>query len=128
MKNSSSINSQRGSGIIEALVAVLLVGLLSQGTLYLTSRASNAQAASRLQEIAVSQLRGDLMTSKDICSNPPSVTLPNGQVVTAEVQGCNTTINAVINSVTVAVPAPLRLSLTSDAIGGTLVVGGTWNQ
>lgn len=127
MKQYSSINKQKGNGLLEAIVAVILVGLLSKGTIYLTGRASAVQGDSRVQEIALSQMRSSLSNSANICSTTPQVTLPNNETINVEVQGCNATTTATIKGVVINdVPMPITLSVNSDSLGGQIVVGGTW--
>jgi len=127
VKQYSSINKQKGNGLLEAIVAVILVGLLSKGTIYLTGRASAVQGDSRVQEIALSQMRSSLSNSANICSTTPQVTLPNNETINVEVQGCNATTTATIKGVVINdVPMPITLSVNSDSLGGQIVVGGTW--
>lgn len=127
MKQYSSISRQKGSGLLEAIVVVVLIGLLSKGAIYLTGRASAVQGDSRVQEIALAQLRSILSNSNNICTTTPQVTLPNNETINVEVQGCNATTTATINGVVIAdVPVPVSLSVNSDSLGGQVVVGGTW--
>ncbi len=117
--------------MIEALISMVLMSIISLGMVHVTSKASNAQRDSQMQEIVVNQLRAALIKNKmgsvDICSTAPTVQLPNNVTLTASVQGCDGTTTAVINSVTINdVPKPISLSVTSDLIGGQIVVGGTW--
>ena len=127
MTPSSSTNRQRGSGMFEAVVAMLLISMLGQGAIYLTSRVTAIQGDTRILEVAVNQMRTSLMNDNDICSSPPVIQLPNSETVTAEVQGCSETITARIDGIDITgIPKPIALSVTSDTLGGQVVVGGTW--
>ena len=116
---------------MEAVIGLVLVSLVVQGMLFITSRSSSVQSSLRLQEIAVLQMRAALMQNKsgaiDICSVAPIVLLPNKVSITAEVQGCDTSTTAQINGTEITgVPMPIVLSVTSELLGGQIVVGGTW--
>jgi len=68
------------------------------------------------------------MDGNDLCVNAPNIVLPNNLTITAEVQGCDATTTAKINGMDIVdVPKPIALSVTSQQLGGQVVVGGTWN-
>jgi len=128
-----SIKRQRGTSIVEAIITLVLVAILASGAIFVSSKSAAQQGELRVQEIAVSQIRSALINNGtggvDICTTPPIVTLPNGEVLTApyiEVQGCNSTITATVNGADVTVPEPLRISINHASVGGQMVVGGTW--
>ena len=133
MKRYLSTDSQRGDFLVEAVIGLVLVSIVGQGMLFISSRTAASQASLRLQEIAVNQMRSALMQNRsgsiDICSTSPVIVLPNDVSITADVQGCDTTTSVVINGTSVSgVPKPISLSVTSDALGGQVVVGGTWQD
>lgn len=128
MKLSSSTESQRGSSLVEVFVALLLVSLIGKGAVQLTTKATATFTDLQLLELSVNQLRSSLIMNHDICTNAPVVILPGNISITADVQGCDTTTTATIDGVTVAhIPKPISLSVTSDLLGGQVVVGGTWD-
>ena len=127
MKQYSLTDKQTGTGLIEAMIAVFLVALLSKGAVYLTARASSLQSDSRVQEIAIQQMRDSLTNNENVCTTAPIITLPNNEVVTAAVQGCGVMTTATINGVLISqVPVPISLSVDTQSLGGQVVVGGTW--
>lgn len=127
MKQYSLTDKQTGTGLIEAMIAVFLVALLSKGAVYLTARASSLQSDSRVQEIAIQQMRDSLTNNANVCTTAPVITLPNNEVVTAAVQGCGVMTTATINGVLISqVPVPITLSVDTQSLGGQVVVGGTW--
>ena len=127
MKQYSLTDKQTGTGLIEAMIAVFLVALLSKGAVYLTARASSLQSDSRVQEIAIQQMRDSLTNNENVCTTAPIITLPNNEVVTAAVQGCGVMTTATINGVLISqVPVPITLSVDTQSLGGQVVVGGTW--
>ena len=133
MTRSLSTKKQQGDFLVEAVIGLVLVSVLIQGVLFVTSRTSAVRSTQRLQEMAVQQMRAALMQNLsgtiDICSTAPIINLPNSVTITAQVQGCNTTTTAQINGATVTgVPRPIALSVTSDLLGGQVVVGGTWTS
>ena len=76
MKQYSLTDKQTGTGLIEAMIAVFLVALLSKGAVYLTARASSLQSDSRVQEIAIQQMRDSLTNNANVCTTAPVITLP----------------------------------------------------
>ena len=120
-----SYNSQKGTSITEALIAVVLVALLTKGAAYLTTRATASHTDQQLLSLAINQMNYAL-ESNSVCSAAPIIELPNNISLTSEVQGCDTT-SATINGMVIDnVATPPILSVTSDLLGGQVVVGGTW--
>jgi len=131
MKIYTSSKNQRGAFLVEAIVGMVLVALMAQAMLFITSRTSSVQSTLRLQEIAIHQMRSALMRNRsgtiDICAGAPTVVLPNNVSLQTESQGCDTTTTAQFTGASVSgVPKPIDLSVESDLLGGQLVVGGTW--
>lgn len=131
MKIYTSSDNQRGAFLVEAIVGIVLVALMAQAMLFITSRTSSVQTTLRLQEIAIHQMRSALMGNRsgtiDICNNAPKVSLPDNVSLQTVTQGCDATTTAQFPGVSVTdVPQPVVLSVTSDLLGGRLVVGGTW--
>jgi len=121
MNHFTSSKKQRGTSIIEAVIALILVAIISSGAVFLSARASDAQ----------------------VCSVAPTIRLPNNVTLTGpddvQVQGCGGTIIATIEGVSVTVPEPLRISLCppsatpssacdGELLGGQIVVGGAWKN
>jgi type II secretory pathway pseudopilin PulG len=85
---------QRGGILIESLIGLLILGLIGGGIMHSTARMTVAQRDMTVQGLAVSQMRGMLMTGKnatggDVCTSAPSVQLPGSQTpANITVQGC----------------------------------------
>lgn len=125
-----SRSKQRGDFLIESLIGLLLMAIIGMGVVFVTSRISVSQKDMRMQEIAVNQMRAWLLKNGtgpiDICVDTPPIELPGEDSdVTVEVIGCGDTTVATINGVNIPVPKPLFISVTSDALGGEVIVGGS---
>jgi len=118
---------QTGSSLIEVLIATALVGIMLHGAATLATRAASTSTDQQQITIAVEQMRTALL-DPDVCTTPPTIVLPEGTVLTAEVQGCNTTSITIGGATVTNVPSPVRLSVTSRLLGGQVVVGGTWDH
>lgn len=128
----NGISRQKGVSLIEALIAVLLVGLMSQGAVYLSTRATATQTTQQMLNMAVTQLRSRLIENNNICASAPviadAVQLPNSVSLSAQVQGCGSDATVNIDGIDIpGVPRPISLSVDSPLLGGQVVVGGTWN-
>lgn len=120
-----SIKYQRGTSLIEVLIALILVSILVNGAMHLTTRATAVHTEQQLLTMAISQMQ-DALTRHDICTNPPTITLPGITPITADVQGCDTT-SVTIDGTTISnIPTPVGLSINEPLLGGQVVVGGTW--
>lgn len=129
---------QRGDFLIESLIGLLLMAIIGMGVVFVTSRMSVSQKDMRMQEIAVNQMRAELLkhgtNGINICDTTPQVELPgvDPSDITVEVIGCDEfdetkvgTTKAVINGVNIDdVPKPLFISVKSDVLGGEVIVGG----
>lgn len=124
---------QRGDFLIESLIGLLLMAIIGMGVVFVTSRMSVSQKDMRMQEIAVNQMRALLLNNGtggiNLCATPPSVKLPGvaeNDIVT-EVIGCDPPdmIEVTVGGVSIGqMPKPLFISVTSDALGGEVIVGG----
>lgn len=126
-----SIKKQTGDYLIESLIGMVLMAIVGMGLVQVSSRASVAQKDMRYQEIAVNQMRALLIQNKmgavDICANAQSISLPNGESVAVQTQGCNETTTATIGGTPIAtIPKPISLRVDSALLGGKIDVGGTW--
>lgn len=123
-----SINSERGTSLIEALIALILVSILVQGALHLTSRATSVHTEQQMLTIALSQMRAAI-TSESICDpDPIMIQLPGNVSLPAQVQGCDTTTVTIDGTPISNIPTPVGISIDSPLLGGQVVVGGTWRN
>lgn len=138
-----NIKKQRGEFLMESLIGMLLMAIIGGGVATMTASASRNHGESNLQELAITQMRLTLIengfSNTDICASPPTVLLPNADVVNLELQGCDAgvraTTTAIVSDVNGAltpvavsnVPAPIVMQASSVAFPGTIVVGGSWN-
>lgn len=123
-------SKQRGDILIESLIGMVLMAIIGMGVVFVTSKMSVSHKDMRMQEIAVNQMRALLINNGNgvinVCATTPKVNLPGLQPIDVVVQGCNTVMTATVNGVAVAnVPRPLVISVTHDALGGQIVVGGS---
>ncbi len=120
-------SNERGSALIEALIAISLVIILLNGSGYLSSRAIASHTQQQLLNIAIAQMRASIR-SDDICAQAPTIELPNNITLTATAQGCDATTVTINGLVISNVPTPTGLSVDSEILGGQVVVGGTWRN
>ena len=121
-------NSQQGTSLIEALIAMILISLVGSGAIHLTNRATASHTDQQLLTMAITQMRAALNTP-NVCTTPPVIQLPNNVSLTTQVQGCGTTsVTIGVGGGAINVQSPLTLSVTSDLLGGQVVVGGTWRS
>lgn len=134
-------SKQRGDFLIESLIGLLLMAIIGMGVVFVTSRMSVSQKDMRMQEIAVNQMRALLLNNGtggiNLCATPPSVKLPGvaDSDIETEVIGCHPT-NMTVDMIEVTVggvsigqmPKPLFISVTSDALGGEVIVGGSRSE
>ncbi len=118
-------DTERGSAIIEALVSMTLVALLLNGAGYLSTRAIASHTDQQLLNMAIAQMRASIR-SDDICTNAPTIELPNNIVLATVAQGCDETTVTIDGHDIANVPTPTGLSVDSEILGGQVVVGGTW--
>lgn len=121
------VDTARGSALIEALIAMILVVILLNGSGYLSSRAIASHTEQQLLNMAIAQMRASIR-SEDICANAPIIDLPNNITLTTTAQGCDDTTVTINGLVIPNVPTPTGLSVDSEILGGLVVVGGTWRH
>ena len=126
-------DSQQGNSLVEAVVAIALVGLVAQGAVLMNARAADTQGQIHTQESAISQMRALLVNNGtgaiDLCSGSlPDIDLSHDTTTPLRVQGCSATTTAAIGDLTITdLPHPLILSINHDLVGGQMVIGGTWS-
>ena len=118
---------QAGDFLIEAMIGVMLMGIVGAGVTFVTSRVSVSQQNMAMQEIAIGKMRGMLLangTSIDLCSQTPYVYLPNGETLRIQVSGCGATATANVGGVEIpSIQAPIVLAVNSPSLG-EIRVGG----
>lgn len=127
MSNRSSTDSrQRGDILLESLIGMLLMSIIGLGLVYLSSRVAVSQKDMNLHSLAVAQLRDLLQRNGadlDLCSGSHIISLPSRGDLVVTVDGC-TTLSATVNGQALTgVAGPLSLSISDDALGGTVAVG-----
>jgi prepilin peptidase dependent protein A len=75
---------QRGDALLEALVGMLIVGLVASASVYAIARGSRMQYSNQIKGQIVDQVR-DLMQAQGmaLCGTSKSIALPKSQSVTA---------------------------------------------
>lgn len=121
------INHQQGDFLIEAMMGVLLMGIVGAGVMFMAARVSNSQQQMVVQEIAISEMRKLLLahgSAVDLCAKTPYIYLPDGDVARVRVSGCGASETAYVGGIEVAsVQPPIVLSINSSALG-EIRVGG----
>ncbi|GAA4999770.1 hypothetical protein GCM10023206_00940 [Acinetobacter puyangensis] len=127
---------QKGVGLLEALVAVLLSSIVILGAAYSTGRILANQKQTNMQYIVINELRTKLQTAttaekKDWCDGTgiPTITLPGEsttQNITVTCASVNVTVNSTAsNNKTIAMTQPIKFEIESALLGGKLTVGET---
>lgn len=137
MKNSlSTKKNQSGVGLLEALIAVALSGIIILGGVYSMSRMLVSQQQNNLQYIVINDLRTKLQSAtakerEDWCADgpPPTITLPKQKdpiniTVTCKKVGIsiinsNPTYNRPIPDVSLAI----KFEINEASLGGDITVG-----
>jgi hypothetical protein len=116
-----------GDFLIEAMIGVLLMGIVGAGVAYVTSRVSASQHDMAMQDIVIGKLRGMLLDNgagTDVCGQTPFVYLPNDEVLRVKVSGCGASAVASVAGVAItSVQSPIVLSVVSPSLG-EIAVGG----
>lgn len=137
MKNSlSTKKNQSGVGLLEALIAVALSGIIILGGVYSMSRMLVSQQQNNLQYIVINDLRTKLQSAtakerEDWCAGglPPTITLPKQKLpinitVTCKKVGIsiinsNPTYNRPIPDVSLAI----KFEINEASLGEKITVG-----
>ena len=133
------LKHQRGDFLLESLIGMVLMAIIGMGVVFVTSKVSTTQRDMQIQEIAINQMRAELIKngtgSSNICDGAaPNILMPTGSPLSSQLQGCDGTeaakVNVTIEGTTVAVPRPVFISVNletdSQKPAKEVVVGGTW--
>lgn len=129
MYQSSSIRKhQRGDMLVEAMIGLLLMGILGTALVLAAGRANAALGEITVRNGVVTQLRQMLEknggSGTDLCNKPTQVVLPDSRTLQVLVTGCQL-VSVRVGGVTVgSVHQPLKLQVKDDALGGVISVGG----
>jgi Tfp pilus assembly protein PilV len=129
----SSINnpkSNAGATFIEALVSVFLVGILSAGTVSVSSRVAVVQATGSQQQLAINQMSNLLRSGTALCTgnaqsnNLPAITVPNiaANDLELSVTGCASNATTIAGKTITNAHSNIALVLTRKVPGGTPVI------
>ncbi len=110
----NNYNYQKGSTLLEALVALVLTSIIALGGALSIGKIMKAHRQSNIQQIAVNQLRVLLQSGSSLCGTTPAPTITiNNQSLNVTVtctnqattvKGANVTITKTVLSVTEVVP------------------------
>ena len=109
-----------GGTLIEALIAVVVIGIMGAGTLSVSARVADTQASTNQQQLAVTQMSNLLRSGAVLCNgaaaaNPlPTIAVPGiaAADLTLSVAGCGVQ-NITVNGTAIATAkTTLRLTLT----------------
>ena len=117
----NNYNYQKGSTLLEALVALVLTSIIALGGALSIGKIMKAHRQSNIQQIAVNQLRVLLQSGSSLCGTTPAPTITiNNQSLNVTVTCANqaTTVNGANVTITKTV-----LSVTDSSLGGEVKVG-----
>lgn len=110
---------ERGDVMLEALVGVLVAGLLGAGFAHLASGVLRTQHDTKIQNVVVENLRGQLQTQGiGLCTSPNAIVpMPAGSQLQATVACTNATVTVAVGGDAHTVNAPQQIALTVAAKG-----------
>lgn len=119
-----------GATFIEALVSVFLVGILSAGTVGVSSRVAVVQASGSQQQLAINQMSNLLRSGAALCTgnaqsnNLPAITVPNiaASELELSVTGCASNATTIAGETIANARSNIALVLTRKVPGGTPVI------
>jgi len=125
---------QRGVILIEAMIGMVLAGLIATATVYAVARAGRAQNSANLRSTAVDQIRARLMQDGvALCGTSVPVTVAGSSLsvryTCAAYSGVSVTFPGVATPVAVTLAGTstqkIQASVTHDLLGGTLTVSSS---
>lgn len=117
----NNYNYQKGSTLLEALVALVLTSIIALGGALSIGKIMKAHRQSNIQQIAVNKLRVLLQSGSSLCgiTPAPNITINNQSLnVTVTCTNQATTVKGANVTITKTV-----LSVTDSALGGEVRVG-----
>lgn len=117
----NNYNYQKGSTLLEALVALVLTSIIALGGALSIGKIMKAHRQSNIQQIAVNKLRVLLQSGSSLCGTTPAPTITiNNQSLNVTVTCTNqaTTVKGANVTITKTV-----LSVTDSSLGGEVKVG-----
>ena len=117
----NNYNYQKGSTLLEALVALVLTSIIALGGALSIGKSMKAHRQSNIQQIAVNQLRVLLQSGSSLCgiTPAPNITINNQSLnVTVTCTNQATTVKGANVTITKTV-----LSVTDSSLGGEVKVG-----
>ena len=117
----NNYNYQKGSTLLEALVALVLTSIIALGGALSIGEIMQAHRQSNIQQIAVNKLRVLLQSGSSLCgiTPAPNITINNQNLnVTVTCTNQATTVKGANVTITKTV-----LSVTDSSLGGEVKVG-----
>lgn len=117
----NNYNYQKGSTLLEALVALVLTSIIALGSALSIGKIMQAHRQSNIQQIAVNKLRVLLQSGSSLCgiTPAPNITINNQSLnVTVTCTNQATTVKGANVTITKTV-----LSVTDSSLGGEVKVG-----
>ncbi|MHA3050645.1 prepilin-type N-terminal cleavage/methylation domain-containing protein [Acinetobacter sp. ANC 4639] len=115
---------QKGSTLLEALVALLLTSIIALGGAVSIGKILQAHRQSNIQQIAVSQLRVLLQSGSSLCTTTSTPTISVNNTTLNVSVTCTEKSITVNGGTAVTIKKPV-LSVTDDSLGGEVKVGET---
>lgn len=113
MSTCSDTRRQRGEVLLEALVGVLITGLIGAGMVHMASGVLNSQRNGKVEHLAVAELRGQLQNQGiALCAQAnTTIDLPTNNATTVAVTCTHQPVNVSMGGIARAVAAPAQVSL-----------------
>ncbi|HKT26596.1 hypothetical protein [Dyella sp.] len=123
--------AQRGDVLLEALIAVLVMGFIGAGTAYAVSRMEVSSKYTRVDGVAASQMRlllqqyGSTLCPGQANNNQARITLPLTNTSYAVTVQCPAGSSITVGGIAVTQPSSVVLCIPSptDGFDGSIVVG-----
>ncbi len=118
-----SWHKQRGDMLVEALVGVLITGLIAGGMAHLTARLQASQWEARVQSLLVENVRNQLQREGlGLCSNNQALELPSALTLeTTPTFSCTTATDLTLQldgqNITISPPPSIQITIPTTALG-----------
>lgn len=96
---------QKGDAMLEALIGVVLMAVIGLGLAHTSARSINSQRYLNAQNLAVTEIRGQLQHQSDLC-NSESIAVPIAGRTVDFVPACNSETVTLSYSINGLAPAP----------------------
>ena len=119
--------TQRGDMLLEAMVGMIIVGLVSAASVYTVGRSAKAQNGANVRAQVIEQVRAQLIQQgPHLCGNLTNVTV-NGNVQIPVTITCQQYVNASVQLPGLAASAVAVAATQASQITASASAPGLWN-